>query len=221
MKKLYVLLAAASFMIVTGCGSSSEAPLSPAKAITAFKITSPVEATGVITEAAHTIAITVPYATNTAHLVATFTTTGASVEVGTTVQKSGETANNFTSPMIYTVTADDATTQNYMVTVTVTEVVNQPAKAIKVSMSPNNPFDVAAGIFCVKTPSITGSESITDPDGGTVIVREWYVNGVLKASGTNVLSGPFVHKDIITYKVTADGVVSDSIQWTIWCQYSC
>ena len=66
---------------------------------------------------------------------------------------------------------------------------------------------------------------VTDKDGNMIttanIVREWYVNGVLKASGTNVLSGPFVHKDIITYKVTADGVVSDSIQWTIWCQYSC
>ena len=123
MKKLYVLLAAASFMIVTGCGSSSEAPLSPAKAITAFKITSPVEATGVITEAAHTIAITVPYATNTAHLVATFTTTGASVKVNSTVQESGNTANDFTNstinPVIYTVTAADASTQDYKVTVTV------------------------------------------------------------------------------------------------------
>jgi len=123
MKKLYVLLAAASFMIVTGCGSSSEAPLSPAKAITAFKITSPVEATGVITEAAHTIAITVPYATNAAHLVATFTTTGASVKVNSTVQESGNTANDFTNstinPVIYTVTAADASTQDYKVTVTV------------------------------------------------------------------------------------------------------
>ena len=123
MKKLYVLLVAASFMIVTGCGSSSEAPLSPAKAITAFKITSPVEATGVITEAAHTIAITVPYATNVAHLVATFTTTGASVKVNSTVQESGNTANDFTNstinPVIYTVTAADASTQDYKVTVTV------------------------------------------------------------------------------------------------------
>ena len=123
MKKLYVLLAAASFMIVTGCGSSSEAPLSPAKAITAFKITSPVEATGVITEAAHTIAITVPYATNAAHLVATFTTTGASVKVNSTVQESGNTANDFTNstinPVIYTVIAADASTQDYKVTVTV------------------------------------------------------------------------------------------------------
>jgi len=84
-------------MIMTGCGSNSEAPLSSAKAITAFKITSPVDATGVITEAAHTIAITVPYATSVAHLVAAFTTTGASVKVNSIVQESGTTENDFTN----------------------------------------------------------------------------------------------------------------------------
>ena len=122
MKKLYVLLAAAFFMVITGCGSSSEAPLSSAKAITAFKITSPVDATGVITEATHTIAITVPYDTPVNDLVATFTTTGASVKVGSTVQESGTTENDFTNstqPVIYTVTAADASTQDYTVTVTV------------------------------------------------------------------------------------------------------
>ena len=123
MKNLYVLLTAVFFMMITGCGSSSEAPLSPAKAITAFEITSPVTAIGVITEEAHTIAITVPYATNVAHLVATFTTTGASVKVNSTVQESGKTQNDFTNstitPVIYTVTAADASTQDYQVIVTV------------------------------------------------------------------------------------------------------
>jgi uncharacterized delta-60 repeat protein len=65
----------------------------------------------------------VPYATNAAHLVATFTTTGASVKVNSTVQESGNTANDFTNstinPVIYTVTAADASTQDYKVTVTV------------------------------------------------------------------------------------------------------
>jgi uncharacterized delta-60 repeat protein len=125
MKKLYVLLVAAFFMVITGCGSSSEAPLSSAKAITAFKITSPVDATGVITEASHTIAITVPYATDVAHLVATFTTTGVSVKVNSTVQESGKTENDFTdstaNPVIYTVTAADASTQDYKVKVTVSQ----------------------------------------------------------------------------------------------------
>jgi hypothetical protein len=193
-----------------------------AKSITAFSLNG---VDGTINEAEKTISVTLPPGTSVVALVATFTITGANVKVGPTIQVSGTTANDFTRPVVYTVTAVDATTQDYTVTVTVTVVAKQLAAAVKVSMSPNNPSGVTSGIFCVKTTSITGSEVVTDKDGNMIttanIVREWYVNGVLKASGTNVLSGPFVHKDIITYKVTADGVVSDSIQWTIWCQYSC
>ena len=63
--------------------------------------------------------VTVPYGTNVTALVATFTTTGSSVKVGSTVQVSGTTANNFTSPVIYTVTAADGSTMSYTVTVAV------------------------------------------------------------------------------------------------------
>jgi glycopeptide antibiotics resistance protein len=102
--------------------------LSPAKAITAFSFQglSPAVA-GTINEAAHTIALTVPFGTNVTALVTTFTTTGASVAVGATPQASGTTANNFTSPVTYTVTAADASTQDYLVTVAAAL---SPAKAI-------------------------------------------------------------------------------------------
>lgn len=95
-------------------------PLSPAKAITAYGfqgLTPPVVAT--INEAAHTIAATVPSGTNVTALVATYTTTGASVAIAGTPQSSGVTANNFSNPVTYTVTAADGTTQAYVVTVTV------------------------------------------------------------------------------------------------------
>lgn len=59
----------------------------------------------------------VPFGTNITNLVATFSTTGASVKVGTAVQTSGMTANDFTNPVIYTVTAADGTTRDYTVTV--------------------------------------------------------------------------------------------------------
>jgi len=88
-----------------------------AKAITAFSfqgLTPPVA--GAINEAEHTIALTVPKGTNVSALVATFTTTGAAVEVTSTPQVSGVTANDFTSPVAYTVTAADASTQDYLVT---------------------------------------------------------------------------------------------------------
>ena len=74
---------------------------------------------GSSTRPAHTIAVSVPFGTNVTALVATFTTTGASVTIGGTSQTSGVTANNFSNPVTYTVTAADASTQAYVVTVTV------------------------------------------------------------------------------------------------------
>jgi hypothetical protein len=94
---------------------------SPAKAITAFSFQGLDPAVvGVVNEGTHTVALTVPFGTDVTHLVATFTTTGASVKVGSTTQVSGTTANDFTSPVTYTVTAADTTTQAYVVTVTST-----------------------------------------------------------------------------------------------------
>ena len=102
-------------------------PPSPEKALTAFSfqgLTPP--ATGVILETLHTVALTVPAGTNVTALVATFATTGVSVAIAGTLQASGTTANNFSNPVTYTVTAGDGTTQAYVVTVTVAT----PAKAI-------------------------------------------------------------------------------------------
>jgi hypothetical protein len=185
---------------------------SPQKEFTAFSLD---ESAGVIDETDKTIAVNLPAGTDITDLIATYTTTGVSVKVGSVFQASGQTVNDFTDPVVYTVTAADMTTQDYTVMVTATQTVpdeNRPAIAVKVSMKPNNSSKTTnANVLCVNSLSVTGSETVNDPDGGTVIVREWYVNGVLKASGANVFTGPFIHSDIITYKVTADGVVSDSI----------
>lgn len=103
---------------------------SPAKELTTFEFAStinglPSDAVGVINGTA--IAVTVPYATDPSALVSTFTTTGASVAVGGVVQTSSVTANNFTMPVAYVVTAADGSTQTYTVTVTVAA---SPAKDI-------------------------------------------------------------------------------------------
>jgi hypothetical protein len=117
---------------VAGCaGSDTTAPIIPVAPITAKAITdySLNGVAGTINEAAKTIAVTMPNGTNVTALVATFTTTGASVKVGAgaTVQVSGTTPNDFTSPVAYTVTAADSTTAIYTVTVTVAPIT---AKAI-------------------------------------------------------------------------------------------
>ncbi len=87
-----------------------------AKALSAYSLAG---VAGVINETAKTVAVTLPSGANVTALVATFTTSGASVKVGTTMQTSGTTANNFTSPVAYTVTAADNSTATYTVAVTV------------------------------------------------------------------------------------------------------
>ena len=121
MKKMYMLLAVLLLMVITNCksggdGESATTQLSSAKTITAFSLN---DVVGTINETGKTIAVAMPYGTSVINLVATYTITGTSVKVGSTVQVNGTTANNFTSPVTYTVTAADASTQDYIVTVTV------------------------------------------------------------------------------------------------------
>jgi hypothetical protein len=89
------------------------AALNPAKAITSFTFASP-SATGAINEGAHTIAVTVPSGTTVTALVPTIATS-----TGATVSPASGSAQDFTSPVTYTVTAADSSTQDYTVTVTV------------------------------------------------------------------------------------------------------
>jgi hypothetical protein len=219
MKKIFAVLAVLFLLAVVACSSSgggddTSTPAASKKAITAFSLNGVV---GTINEAAKTIAVTLPSGTDVTNLVATFTTIGVSVEVGSTIQVSGTTANDFTIPVTYTVTAVDTTTQDYTVTVTIGDV-NQPATAISVSMSPNNPSTA--------TSSIIGSYVVTDTDGGSVIVTEWYDNGVLRqshtttlasgvTSGTDTLSGGFSLNHTITFNAIADGVPSNTVSATV------
>ena len=88
--------------------------LSDAKAITAFdfKALDP-DVVGVINEGAKTITLTVPFGTDVTALVPTIVTTGVSVS------PASGTVQDFTSQVNYTVTAENTSTQAYLVTVTV------------------------------------------------------------------------------------------------------
>jgi len=92
------------------------------KAITAFRFEGLNPAViGTVNEANKTIAATVPYGTNLTSLVSTFETTGTGVYVHDTFLENGITPQNFSKPVIYTVTAADGTTVNYTVTVKVAD----------------------------------------------------------------------------------------------------
>ncbi|MBA7588533.1 hypothetical protein ES708_30592 [subsurface metagenome] len=68
----------------------------------------------------HTVDIEVEYDTDVTALVAIFTISDlATIAIGATTQVSGVTANDFMNPATYTVTAEDATTRDWVVTVTI------------------------------------------------------------------------------------------------------
>ena len=91
--------------------------VSAAKAITAYSFTSPA-VVGAINEAAKTIAVLLPDGTSVASLVANISLSArASATVNGAAQVSGTTPNNFTGPVVYTVTAEDGSSVNYTVTV--------------------------------------------------------------------------------------------------------
>jgi hypothetical protein len=171
---------------------------SPTKAITAFSFAS-LPATGTIDEPSHTILVTVPYGTNRNGLVATFTTTGISVKVGATTQTSGITSNNFTSPVTYTVTAADATTQTYTVTVAVAA---NPAKAITAFSFASLP---ATGVINESAHTI----SVTVPFGTNVaaLVATFSISGeaTVAVGATPQVSGTTANNftSPVTYTVTA------------------
>jgi hypothetical protein len=127
-----------------------------AKAITAFSLAG---VSGVTSEAAKTIAVTMPTGTNVAGLVATFTTTGANVMAGATTQASGTTPNNFTLPVAYTVTAADGSSAVYTVTVTVAAASAKALSAYSLAGIPGT-IDEAAKTITLAMPSGTDISAV-------------------------------------------------------------
>ncbi|NVN96900.1 alpha/beta fold hydrolase, partial [Candidatus Nomurabacteria bacterium] len=76
---------------------------------------------GTIDEANRTITLNVPFGTDVTALVPTITTSS-----GTTINPSDDTSQDFSSPVIYTVTATDLSTQTYTVNVAVAPPTQDP-----------------------------------------------------------------------------------------------
>lgn len=114
---MFFIIICSFILILNACSKNSSSqsnPVSSSKAITKYSLNG---TKGVIN--GFNISVVMPYGTNVTNLIATYTTTGASVAVNGINQVSGQTVNNFTNSVIYTVTAANASTANYTVTVTV------------------------------------------------------------------------------------------------------
>ncbi len=129
-----------------GCSDDDDsvATTSTTKTISAFSFTAD-KNTALSSDVTATIngtniSVTVPYGTDVTALVATFTTTGESVKIGSTTQVSGTTANDFSSAVTYRVTATDSSTQDYTdsstqdYTVTVSNSVSYTAGSVSFTM---------------------------------------------------------------------------------------
>lgn len=178
-----------------------------AKAVTAYSFAGYTGATGVINETTKKITVTVPNGTNVTALKATFSINGASLKVGSAIQTTGVTANDFTAPVVYTVTASDSSTVNYTVTVLVA---TNTAKDITAYSFAG--YTGAAGVI-VDTNSTTGTIDVTVPSGTNLsaLVATFTTTGVNVKVGTVVQTSAATANDFATtnpmnYIVTdADG----------------
>lgn len=191
-----------------------------AKAITAFSFETihnaglAADVTAVI--AGTSITATVPFGTDVSALVATFSTTGASIAVGATPQISGQTANNFSSPVDYVVTAADGTMQTYTVTVNIAADTSASITAFRFRDADNAvlTFDAIG--------TITGTNiSVVVPNGTVItdLVATFATTGAsVTVGGTAQISGA-THNNFsspVQYVVTAaDGITTQTYTVTV------
>jgi len=169
-----------------------------AKAITAFNLTSPASR-GYVNEVDHTIEVILPYGTAVTALAPAITHNGASVS------PASGTARNFSSPVTYTVTAADGSTQNYAATVTVAA--NTAKEITSYSFTSPAVTGVISGTSITLTVSndtnLTGVVANFTTTGASVTVTQ---TGSVQVSGTT----PNNFTTSRTYRVTAaNGTTQD------------
>jgi hypothetical protein len=152
----------------------------------------------------HTVTLTLPYGTNVTNLVATFTlSAAATAKVGATVQESGVTANDFTNPVTYTVTAEDGSTQDWVVTVNITAAsTEKDILTFTIAGQVSSTIDAAAGTVTVVMPYGTNITSLTP----TITVSQYAT--INPASG---VAQDFTNP--VTYTVTAQD--NSTKVWTV------
>jgi pectate lyase len=129
----------------------SNAGVSNAAEITAFKLINQI-GTEVINAAAATIVLTVPTATNVSALIPSL----LSISAGATISPAATIARDFTSPVTYSVTAQDGTTTKSW-TVTVNFAASSEKEITAFQLAPNQSgssvINAAAGTIAVNMPN--------------------------------------------------------------------
>ena len=201
--------------LVAGCGSGAEAPAAVAapaattKALTAYSFAAFPAAAATIDEAAKTVAVTLPNGTPVTALVATFATTGTGVKVGTTTQISAATANDFTNPVAYIVTAADGSTATYTVAVTVASATAKATTGFSFAGLPGavGSIDEAAKTIAVSVPSGTDV---------TALVSTFSTTGsVVKVGATVQTSGVTANDFTTPVAYTVTDAIGNTATYTV------
>lgn len=129
---------------------------------------------GTVNEVNHTVSVTVPYGTNVTALAPTVAIIGASVSPNTGV------AQDFTNPVTYTVTANDASAQAYTVSVTV-------ASNTTVSSNGGSGGSGGRGITSPSLNNGTLNSTTTEPNAETKTVLNQLPNIITTPSTTKIL----------------------------------
>lgn len=182
------------------------------KTIVSFDFDTP-SVVGAINNTDHTVSVTVPNGTDVSSLTPTIVINGSSISPSTGV------AQDFTNPVTYTVTADDASTQDYEVTVTVAEadqtvpdgngdaaldnttpevIITSPTQAVTVAVGAGttNPEVNVSALITGGTGTIpqidinTSDANVAIPGSTTVTSADPTWNGVIAAPTVTTVSVP-------------------------------
>lgn len=171
--------------------------LSTEKEITSFNFTKAAnpqltaDVTATIDATNHTISATFPYGTAVTALKASFVlSANATLKLGSTAQTSAVTANDFTNPLTFTVTAQNGTTQNYVATVKIETTTNTTSNLVikREEFAPGPPVQTVP-IQTIDYTYNASNQLISFKDIGGSYVFDYDANGVLKAQTVKDNSG--------------------------------
>jgi len=138
------------------------------------------------------VSLQVPYGTKVTSLAAEFVTNSTNVQVNGVAQTSGVTANDFTSPVKYSVYNNAGVNQDYTVTVIVAPSNVKQITSFAISGTTGS-IDESAGAIAINLPPGTKASSLAATF--SAVAKSVSVNGVTQTTGVtkNDFTGPVVY----------------------------